>query len=237
MSSSAISTSSKPRLWVLPWGLYPRRVTIYLADKGLQDEFEIIPIDITPSGMEEAEGKPAGTLPILELSRPTASQPGRYIYQSSAILEYLEDVYGAQGQDMRGGTAEARARTRECMDAVNEATTWMLLYIQNGSTLYAAMREQALDSAREGHERMHKALALLEKLSDPEGPYLLGQTPTIVDCVLMASAQFAEHVYHFSLTDHHPRLKMVVEAFGKRGTAVFPPLPSPLAQMDIKMHV
>ncbi|KAF2173566.1 hypothetical protein M409DRAFT_15846 [Zasmidium cellare ATCC 36951] len=227
----------KPRLWVLPFGLYPRRVTIYLEEKGIADRFEIIPVNVTTNGLEEVEGKPSGTVPILEISCPTAEQPGKYIFQSTAILEYLEDVYGPEGPDMRGSTPEARARMRECMDIVNEVTTWLVLYVQHGSSLYGMMREQSRETAVDGLERMRKALRVLEGLADEEGPFLVGESPTLVDCILMATAQFAWGVYGVDLTARHERVKMVVDAFGRRGTAVFPGLPEEMKQMNISMSV
>lgn len=235
--TSMISQDQKPRLWVLPFGLYPRRVTIYLEEKGIADIFDIIPINITTHGMEQVEGKPPGTLPILEISRPNADQPGKYIFQSTAILEYLEDVYGAKGPNMRGSAPEARARGRECMDVVNEAVTWFTLYVQNGSTLYGMMREQSREAAVEGLERMHKALSLLEKLADSEGPFLVGKSPTLVDCVLMATVQFAWGVYRVDLAAKHQRVRVAIDAFAMRGSAVFPELPEEMKKMNINMTV
>ena len=229
--------ASKPRLWLLPWGLYPPRITIYLAEKGISDIFDIIPVGITPTGMEEVEGKPPGTLPILELQRPSKNEPGRYIFQSSAILEYLEDKYGSEGPDMRGATPEARARVRECLDVANEICTWVVLYVQNGSTLYEAMRPQSKEAAREGLERMHKALSLLERFADPESVFLVGDSPTIVDCVLMATVRFTANVYKIDIVEGHARLRRVVDAFEKRGTAEMPQIPEAMQEMGITMHV
>lgn len=228
---------AKQRLWIYSVGPYPRRVMIYLAEKGIADKFDIISVEIGRNGMEDPEGKPPGTLPILELQRPTAESPGRYVFQSTAILEYLEDVYGSEGPDMRGQTAEARARMRECMDVANEAVTWFVLYVQNGSSLYAQLRPQQKVTAEEGSERMHKALSLLEKLADPKGPFLVGETPTLVDCVLMAAYQFGDAVYHVDIVTKHPRLRLAVEEFARRGTAIFPELPDIFKQMKITMSV
>lgn len=92
----AISSKHRMRLWVLKWSLYPRRITIDPEEKGIIDDFEIIPVEITHAGMLIEPGKPPGTLPILEIAPPTAPQhqDGRYIFQSTAILEYLEMFTG-----------------------------------------------------------------------------------------------------------------------------------------------
>lgn len=228
--------NTKPKIWVLPWGLYPRRVTIYLAEKGIADKFDVIPVDITANGLEK-EGKPQGTVPILEIEPPASGRPGRYIFQSTAILEYLEDAYGAEGPDMRGPTPEARARVRECTDMLNEATTWLVLYVKHGSSLYAARQNQDVGAARAGLEQMHKALSLLEKLADADGPFLVGQSPMTVDCILAATVQFAQTVYGIDMLGKHPRLEKTVRAMEGRGTAVMPELPDMPGLKDNVMHV
>lgn len=192
---------------------------------------------VSSTGMEEVEGKPPGTLPILEVRRPSNSTSGKYIFQSSAILEYLEDKYGSEGPDMRGATPEARARVRECLDVANEICIWVVLYVQNGSTLYKAMRSQSKEAAKEGLERMHKALTLLEKLADPKSVYLVGDSPTIVDCVLMATVRFMSNVYKVDLVEGHASLRRIVEAFDRRGTAEMPQIPEAMREMEITMHV
>ncbi|PVH88977.1 hypothetical protein DL98DRAFT_159841 [Cadophora sp. DSE1049] len=95
-------------LFVLTWGIYPRRILIYLAEKGLLKspateiiesasltvqcqafKLKITPVTVsaTETSMElVAPGKPPGTVPILVIGN------GQFIKQSAAILEYLEDV-------------------------------------------------------------------------------------------------------------------------------------------------
>lgn len=68
----------------------------------------------------------------------------------------------------------------------------------------------------------HKALCLLEELAESEGPFLVGQSPMIVDCVLMASTQIAASMHGVDLVEEHVRLKGVFEAFKASDTAVLP---------------
>lgn len=123
------------------------------------------------------------------------------------------------------------------MDAASEATNWLVLYVQNASSLYGTMRQQSKGAAVEGLERMHKALDLLERLADEEVPFLVGEKPTLADCVLMAAVQFARRLYGVDLTVKHERVRRVVEEFEGRGTAVYPELPEGLKGMDMKMYV
>ncbi|CZR67309.1 uncharacterized protein PAC_17208 [Phialocephala subalpina] len=72
------------------WGVYPRRVLIYLAEKGLLGStgIKITPGTTTVTSMT-APGKPPGSVPFLSFG------DGRYIKQSVTILEYFEDVCDA----------------------------------------------------------------------------------------------------------------------------------------------
>jgi len=66
-------TPSNAKLWVLPWGLFPRRVTIDLKEKGIHNHFDIVPLEVTATGLESCEGKPAGSVPFLEITALSSS--------------------------------------------------------------------------------------------------------------------------------------------------------------------
>lgn len=224
-------TMAKQRLWVLPWGLYPRQVTIYLKEKGIFDKFNVIPVNITTNGMEEAPGKPPGSMPILEVDRPSADgkDSGHYILQSTAILEYLEDIYGPGPgtADMRGATPEERARVRDCMSVLNEAVEFFGAYCHKASKLFETMEEPSVEAAKVLLERTQQMLTLLESIAAKEGPWLAGKGggPTIVDCVAMAFMQFAWYVYKFDVTEGHPRLKTLYDVFSKKESAEMEEVP------------
>lgn len=114
-------------LFVLSWGIYPRRVLIYLAERGLLNSLhlKITPVILSGATMT-ASGKPPGTLPILSLGN------GHFIKQSIAVLEYFEDICDAAkisnstdttraklglegGPSMRGDTPDEKARTRQIL--------------------------------------------------------------------------------------------------------------------------
>src|SRR6478735_8247794 len=75
-------------LFVLSWGLYPRRVLIYLSEKGLLSSplIKITKVEITVKGVEGPENTPKGSFPVLRLPN------GDLIRQSIAILDYFEDI-------------------------------------------------------------------------------------------------------------------------------------------------
>lgn len=144
MSQPTQSIRPKSRLWILEDGLYPARVTIYLEEKGIKDDFDLIPVYVDQNGAAPTPGKPPGSVPILEIKRSTSYDKldGQYIYQSSAILEYLEDVYSGVKPNMRGETADERAKVRDCMSILNEAVTHMESYWHSASPLFEGTQPQ-----------------------------------------------------------------------------------------------
>ncbi len=68
-------------LFVFPATLYPRRVLIYLQEKGLANTevIEVTTVGMSETGQMTAPGKPAGSVPILKLP------DGNLIKQSIAI--------------------------------------------------------------------------------------------------------------------------------------------------------
>jgi glutathione S-transferase len=127
-------TTPHLELYVLSWGLYPRRVLLYLTQKSLLSSplIKITPVAPLPTGMT-APGKPPGSVPMLRLP------DGTFIKQSLAIIEFFEDVCenpdlakdwqvelarsANREASMRGRTAEEKACTREVLGLVDEASS------------------------------------------------------------------------------------------------------------------
>lgn len=109
------------RLINFPWGPYPRRLTHYLAEKGIggidltEVEFPHVAANWPKGFLRELS--PGGTLPVLQ------TDEGVTIGQSIAILEYLEEKYPRP--NLLGSSAEARAATRELVGVLEEATTYL----------------------------------------------------------------------------------------------------------------
>lgn len=253
----------KPRLWVLPWGLYPRRITIYLKEKGILDDFDVVPVKISQNGQEPSPGKPTGSMPILELSPPTtdadgtAKNDGRYIHQSRAILEYLEDIYGPTDssstrtriRDMRGATAEERARVREMMDVLEEGVSFFGVYVHQASKLFEGMEGQSAEAARAAKERMERMFDLLEAMAErcgggleswlDRGPWLAGggEGPTILDCVGLATVQFAREVYRVDLVKGRQKLGRMCEVFETRESSRMEEIPMMVRELAPQLSV
>lgn len=128
------------KLYELGWALFPRRVGIYLAEKKING-IERVALDaLDPEvGSRMASLSPQGTVPALE------TEDGTIIGSSIAILEYLEERFPSP--DMIGATPEARARTREFVSVIDEATNQFGIWCHKGSPMFANQEEQSTKAA------------------------------------------------------------------------------------------
>ncbi|CAG9936200.1 unnamed protein product [Clonostachys rosea f. rosea IK726] len=222
-------------LYVLPATYYPRRVLIYLYEKGLINSahINVIPVEISQTGQMAAPGKPPGSVPILRLP------DGTLIKQSLAILEYFEDICdhpkdqwqkdlfkGTNCNSMRGATAEARARIREIMGLADEASSQFGFACHKGSKLFVPIEETNADAGRLAMEYCRKTLSTIEKYYEEDDRLQSEVFPemNIADCVLFALLEFASGVYgvDFFANGQLPNLQRFSQMVGKRGSARIP---------------
>jgi glutathione S-transferase len=210
------------KLYELDWGLYPRRVTIYLAEKGITGT-ERIAFDALAAwpAPEIAKLSPMGTVPILE------TENGTLIRSSIAILEYLEELHPSPG--MLGATPEKRARTREFVAVIDEAAIQLGIWCRKGSPLFAGVEKQSQEAATFAADAYYGRLRLLDVLAkETEGPFLAGSQVTIADCIAMATLQFAENVYGVPVPSGCQTLSDWYADFGSRPSATLPAYPAPM---------
>jgi glutathione S-transferase len=210
------------KLYELEWGLYPRRIGIYLAEKRIAG-VERISFDALHSWPppELARLTPLGTVPILE------TETGTLIRASIAILEYLEERFPSP--DMLGATPEARARTRELVSVIDEAAGQFGIWCHKASPLFAERERQSLEAATFAADTYHARLRQLDTIMrEAEGPFMTGSHVTIADCIAMATLQFAEHMYGVPVPDNCPVLAKWYGEFAARPSASLAPYPEPL---------
>lgn len=210
------------KLYELEWGLYPRRVSIYLAEKEIT-EIERVTFDalVAWPASELARLSPTGTVPILE------TETGTLIRSSVAILEYLEERFPSP--DMLGKTPEARALTRELVSVVDEAATQFGIWCRKASPLFAGREKQNREAATFAADAYTARLRVLDAMMrETGGPFLAGTQVTIADCVTMATLQFAEHVYGVPVPSGCSALEQWFAAFALRRSAALPNYPEPL---------
>src|SRR5882757_116270 len=111
----------------------PRRVKIYLAEKGLVIE----QVDFEPpyremKSPEFLRKNPAGKIPVLELD------DGTCIAESGAIIEYLEECHPAP--NMLGTTVVERALVRALERMVADLFLPLGTYVRHKSPTFLASR-------------------------------------------------------------------------------------------------
>lgn len=199
------------KLYAFDWGMYPRRVLVYLKERGI--DIPIVHVDVIVRENRKPEFlsiNPAGTVPVLELPG------GEYIRQSRSIIEYFEDSFPDGG--LMGSTPLDRARVRDLESQATEAYAIFNLYCYHTSPAFAGLIDQSSAVSDEMFGRHVTAMETLEKLASG-GPFLLGDRLTYADCTFFASAQFAADLYEFPLPSRCPKLKSVYETFSARPSA------------------
>lgn len=196
------------KLYDFPLAPNPRRLRIYLAEKGL-----VIP-RVTVNLREGEQRLPAflarnphGSLPLLELG------DGTPLSESEAIIEYLEELHPEP--PMIGRTPLERAKTRRlerlCEIAVLlRAARFVHATLAQlpGATPKPALAEWAKSELPRG----------LDVLEREVGEFVAGERVSVADCTLFAAFEFAR-LADLKLETGHPRLGAWYERFGQRPSA------------------
>lgn len=165
-------------------GPNPRRVRIFLAEKGIAVPLE--QVDILSGGArasEFLEKNAFGGIPVLELD------DGTCISESVAICRYFEEIQPAPvlfGSDpLEKATIEMWLRRVELAFMVPTGLVWM-----HGNPLTAKVVKQIPEVAEQYKERVIRAYGLFnQQLADTT--FLAGEQYTVVDAVALASIDFA----------------------------------------------
>lgn len=216
------------QLYKSDWSVYPRRIAIYLVEKGI-DEIELVSIDlIQQENLQPAflALNPLGRIPILVT-------PETVIRQSTSILEYLEEKYPSP--NMLGDTPEARAVTRDLIYMVNECYIFAFNYFNYASPALAARFEQKADAATAFYTLYRQAISAIEQTIGDDD-FLCGKHLTIADCMMFASAQYAHRLYGEPLPTDCPKLNAFYVRFEQRPSAAIPEYPKLLRELAPPLH-
>ncbi|WP_447928947.1 glutathione S-transferase family protein [Vreelandella sp. EE27] len=211
------------KLYELDWALYPRRIGIYLAEKGITD-IERVALDaMAPETASQLSSISFfRTVPVLE------TQDGHKIRTSIAILEYLEEQYPEP--NLIGQTALARARTREATDIAGGCTA-VGIWAHKGSPVFTGSEDQHATAARYAAKAYLKELERLDLVLDESGgPFLTGADISITDCIAMTTVQFAADGYGVALPARLGRLSEWYALMQQRPSAVCPAYPEPFLE-------
>jgi glutathione S-transferase len=163
----------------------PKKLRVYLAEKGIAVPFEAVNIVAGETRTPEFLKKnPLGGLPVLELD------DGSYLTESLAIMEYVEELH--PNPPMIGTTPLERARVRE-LERIAElgVLTRVATIFQNTHPFMAGRIKQSADAAETARGQLAANLRVLDARADGK-PFLAGDRPTIADCTLLAALDFAE---------------------------------------------
>lgn len=214
------------KLYEFNGGLFPPRIGIYLAEKGIKDiariELDLMG-DWPPPEMKRLG--PLGTIPVLE------TDDGTLIRSSVAILEYLEEIYDEP--KMIGETPALRAQTRVLLSVIEEATLQFGIWTHKCSALFASREAQNEVAAQFAAEAYYGRLQKLEELvQEHKDPFLAGPHVTIADCVAMATFQFAHMLFSVPVPTSCPKLVQWYEMFSKRPSAAARPYPPEMVELS-----
>jgi glutathione S-transferase len=160
----------------LPAGLHPRRVRIFIAEKGLQ-----IPVRVVDAVQGENTQpdflrlNPLGQLPVLQLD------DGSAIAESMAICRYLEALHPEPALFGRGALEAAQVEmwTRRMETRVSDPIVDIFLH---SSDFYRGRVEQLPAVADWSRARVLETLAWLDgELA--RRPYVAGERYTVADIV------------------------------------------------------
>ena len=163
----------------------PKRLRLYLAEKGIQIPCEQVNIVSGENRKPEFLKKnPLGGLPVLELD------DGTHLTESLAIIQYLEELNPTP--PMIGATPLERARVRE-LERIAELGVLSAIagYFQNTHPFMAQRFKQSPEAAENAKTRLATNLKVLDAAIGNK-PFVAGQRPSIADCTLFAALEFAE---------------------------------------------
>jgi glutathione S-transferase len=190
-----------------------RRVTIYLAEKGLH--IELVTVDVAAGEHKTAQfltKNPAGLIPMLELD------DGSYIPESSAIVEYLEDIHPQPS--LIGATPQMRGKVRAVERIANDLAIVAGAMLQHSHPRFASHIKQVPAVAEAMRANASQQLAALEKHIGDK-PFLVTGRPTIADITLFSFMQAFRVRMDTDLTQGYPHLSAWYERFEKRPSAAF----------------
>ncbi|KAF2867306.1 hypothetical protein BDV95DRAFT_610720 [Massariosphaeria phaeospora] len=229
MSGSPCST--KTTIWLWPTGLYPRRLIYYLRAKCITlstlatHNIHLIPVTFVPTpalvSKPGYEARPKGTsVPCLRIER--SGQEPRFVYESMAIMEYLDEVLG--GGNAFGETVEQRARTRDILSLLADAAAFQgvaLIHSDKTTLSWSGIEsEDAMSASAAIHAtgRFHDLLCKLERWVEEdvirkEMQSLSGEGAgaTMADFVLMTAIMYFEDSYGKDWVEEHGVLRLWCE--------------------------
>jgi glutathione S-transferase len=172
------------KLYYFPIAPNPTRVRIYVGEKGIDDlEMELVSfIEGQQKSAAHRRRNPLGRLPVLE------HDDGSFLTESTAIIEYLEELH--PDPPMIGTTPEERAKVRE-LDRLADIGVLINFARTVHATKSPLGRPPRPEVAMDAISHVSECLAILNRRLEQHA-FLGGDHPCIADCTLRAAYGFAE---------------------------------------------
>ena len=169
------------KLYYFPFAPNPTKVRVYLAEKGIEIERELVSLrEGEQRGEAHLARNPMGKLPVLELD------DGAYVTESLGILEYLEELHPEP--PMIGTTPEERARVRSLERLCDVGVLANAARVVHATNSPLGMPPVPEVAAR-AREELDQAASVLDAAIG-DGPFVAGDRVTIADCTLWAGLAF-----------------------------------------------
>jgi glutathione S-transferase len=206
------------KLWLAQYAPNPRRVAMFLAEKGVGAEIEQMFLAL-PAGEQRAdayrEKSPLGQAPCLELD------DGRILTESRAICTYLESLYPEPNLMGRDGYERAEI---EMWDRRAELLFSMplMLWVRHGSPILGKVElnqnAAVADYYRDGAMKMAVWFDGLLK----DRPFIAGDRFSSADITVLAGVDFAK-MMRWRPGDDLPNLKAWRDRMAERACGQTPP--------------
>lgn len=188
------------RLYIFPHGPFPKRVLLYLAFKGIRD-IPIVNVDIFSDQLKKPEFlalSPSGSVPTL------VTDEGVGIYQSSAVIDYLEEIYPTPY--LSGRTEDERRRVTSQCQLINEIFYHSKVARAVTTPYYGVYQQVRLPEA--AFVASHLEWSVFEQihLNMGDSDYLAGDRLTVADILLYPVLEYARAVYDQFIPPHLRRL-------------------------------
>jgi glutathione S-transferase len=193
-------------------GTNPRRVIIYLNEKGIAvPRYELDYAGGEHKSREYLAINPSGRAPTL------VTDEGVPITDSAAIVEYLEELY--PDTPMIGTSATSRSEVRSLERLGTDLVVRSQLWLWNVTQSFPAKEPSpSVEVANKLFGYVTEILDVLEtKIGDKE--FLAGGSPTIADCTVFSIFQTCRERFDLAFGAEHPRLDAWYKSFRQRPSA------------------
>jgi len=199
-------------LYQFRMGTNPRRVIIYLSEKGIEvPRYELDYANGEHRSARYRDINPSGRAPAL------VTETGLVITDSAAIVEYLEEHYPEK--PMIGTDSLSRARVRSLERLGSDLVARGQLWLWNQTSAFPV--KEAMPS-QETADRIWRYISELLDVLEAEigdNAFLAGAEPTIADFTVFPIFQTARERFQLPFGDGHPRLDAWYKRFRGRPSA------------------